>query len=144
MKKEVRKETITKYFNALVKLKKEIEEGRLNSMREFQKELQLSCRTSKTLIDYNVIIKHGSTKYTYYTWNDKIPVTMLLAKKVLITNNKVKNSYLNNKPSTLVKKKGGARIGAGRPKAIVTKLVKKEVTNTKQVGLIRKFLRWIY
>jgi hypothetical protein len=151
MSTSVRTQTVKKYFNALTVLKHQFDEGSLNSIREFEKEFRISNRTYRTLVELNIISKNGSGHETYYSWNDKIPVTMLLAKKVLTKNNEINSYYKDRNKSkkieasqTLVKKKGGARIGAGRPKAIVSKLVKKEVTNTKQVGLIRKFLRWIY
>ena len=147
----IRKNTVKKYFNALQALKVQFENGTLNSIRDFEKEFKISNRTYRTLIKLNIIIKIESGMEFYYKWNDKIPVTMLLAQKVLSTNNEVNSIYRKGNATEKVKSKpnkqnvrGGARIGTGRPKTKSNPMQYQAPKKVSDVGLIRRFLRWIY
>ena len=81
---------------------------------------------------------NGSTRKPSYEWNNRIPITMLLAKKVLLENAKIQAIYIKNTELNKSKKRV--------VKPIVKQIVKPiQVTKkVSDVGLIRKFLRWIY
>jgi hypothetical protein len=142
----VEKETIVKYFNALNEIKQEIESGEFVSMDISERRLKLSNRTCQTLQNLKVIKRQGGRRFPSYIWNDKIPVTMLLAKKVILENRKIQYTY-KSKPVTIKpvdgrKLNGGARLNSGRLKSTPIKI--ESPKKVSDVGLIRRFLRWIY
>jgi hypothetical protein len=132
----IRPNTVKKYFNALKYLKSQFDDGSLNSIRDFEKKFKISNRTYRTLLKLNVITKHDSFEGSFYQWNNKIPVTMLLAQKVVTTNNEVNALYMNKKP----KQKNKAIFS----NQISTPIKIESPKKVSDVGLIRRFFRWIY
>jgi hypothetical protein len=132
--------TETKYFNALKEAKIAIELNNF-SPTNWESNFKLSARTSSTLKKLGIIKNLGTNRYPSFEWNSKIPVTMLLAKKIISENNNSQNIYLENRilnklqePVVIAKP-----IVKQSPKQIV-----KPIQDTNQVGLIRRFLKWIY
>ena len=134
-----------------------------------------SNRTITTLKKLGIIKNlNNSRSNPSYEWNKKIPVTMMLAKKVILENRKLQNKYTENMKSNKSKKplvkKGnlGWSTKSTKPtdkrkltqseileaydslKSITKPIVKQVVKpiqvakKVSDVGLIRKFLRWIY
>ena len=132
----IRPNTVKKYFNALKYLKSQFDDGSLNSIRDFEKKFKISNRTYRTLLKLNVITKHDTFEGGFYQWNNKIPVTMLLAQKVVTTNNEVNVLYKDKNQ----KQKTKAIFSSQKPVPIKIEPPKK----VHDVGLIRRFFRWIY
>jgi hypothetical protein len=135
--KAIGEEIVKKYFNALNELKCLIESGKAVSIDAFERDWCLSSRTNKSLKTLGVIkiISGGGRTPRTYSWNDRIPVTVLLAKKVIKQNRVYQYGDMSN----------------SRAKATTKSPVKRSTPNQYQtynkvndVGLIRRFLRWIY
>jgi hypothetical protein len=129
---------VKKYFNALQVAKNRIELNNF-SPTNWESEFKLSHRTRGTLGNLGIVKNLGSNKVPFYEWNSKIPVTMLLAKKVLLENNKIQTIYFKNFKSNIPQKPIAKPIVKQLPKQIA-----KPIQVTNQVGLIRRFLKWIY
>ena len=129
--------TANKYFNALKAAKNDVDSNVFNA-KEWEINFKLSARTMTTLRNLGIIKNLGTRNSPSYEWNNKIPVTLLLAKKVILENNKRQNEYLENRILNIPQK----------PMVkFNTKQVAKPIQVAKKVsdvGLIRKFLRWIY
>ena len=130
-------ERIKKYFNALQSAKNDIELNTFD-VRSWESKFKICHMTRTTLRNLGVYKNLGSTKSPFYEWNSKIPVTMLLAKKVILENNKQRRAYKDTK-SNIPQKPIAKPIVKQLPKQIV-----KPIQDTNQVGLIRRFLKWIY
>jgi hypothetical protein len=135
-----------KYFDALKVAKAEIESNVFVQV-EWLTKFKLSHRTKTTLKDLGIVKNlSDNRKRPIYEWNNRIPVTMLLAKKIILENHTtqyghIKNTELNKLNKPVVKK---IVKQSSRP---TTKQIVKPIQVTKKVsdvGLIRKFLRWIY
>ena len=131
-----------KYFDALKVAKEEIESD-VFILKQWESKFKISHRTMTTLRNLGIIKNLSiSRKKPSYEWNNRIPITMLLAKKVVLENAKIQAIYikktaLNKSQKPLIK--------------LVSKQILKPVVRHTQVakkvsdvGLIRKFLRWIY
>ena len=146
--------TETKYFNALKSAKNDIE---LNNFipTNWESNFKLSARTMATLRNLGIIKNLGTRRNSHYEWNNKIPVTMLLAKKVISENNNRQNAYIENRILNKLQEPIVKTIAKRTPKQILplvdktkidrfTKQIAKPIQVTNQVGLIRRFFRWIY
>jgi len=144
--------TETKYFNALKEAKIAIELNNF-SPTNWESNFKLSARTSSTLKKLGIIKNLGTNRYPSFEWNNKIPVTMLLAKKVISENNNSQNIYLENRilnklqePITIAKpivKRASKQILPIVDKTKIDRFTNQEPKHN-QVGLIRRFLKWIY
>ena len=138
-KQRVVSERMTKkYFDALKVAKNEIESD-VFITKQWESRFKISHRTMTTLKNLGIINNlSGSTRKPSYEWNNRIPITMLLAKKVLLENAKIQAIYIKNTELNKSKKR------VVKP---IAKQIVKPIQVTKKVsdvGLIRKFLRWIY
>jgi len=147
--KQIKQELVKKYFNALQSAKNDIE---LNIFvaSSWESKFKISNLTRTTLKNLGVYKNLGSSKVPFYEWNSKIPVTMLLAKKVILENNKKQIAYKYRK-SNIPQKPIAKPIVKRAPKQILPIVDKTKIdrfTNRtpkpNQVGLIRRFLKWIY
>jgi hypothetical protein len=135
--KTTSKKTIEKYEAALHLLKQAIQNGDIengkNSVTNIVLTHKLGKSTSTALKKLGIISGYRHN----VLWNDKIPVTFMLAKKVALTSNE-----LNSKGSKV-------RVTKMRTKQKeAVRISNKDVSYTHnyrpKVGLIRRFLRWIY
>ena len=135
-------QTITKkYFEALKVAKSEIESNDF-TLKQWESRFKICDRTMTTLKNLGVVKNLSYGKSTIYEWNNKIPVSILLAKKVILENRRLQSGYKKN--MTLNKSKKPVVKPIIKP---IVKQVVKPIQVTKKVsdvGLIRKFLRWIY
>lgn len=129
--------TANKYFNALKAAKNDVDSNVFNA-KEWEINFKLSARTMTTLRNLGIIKNLGTRNSPSYEWNNKIPVTLLLAKKVILENNKRQNEYLENRILNIPQK---PMVKFNTKQVIKPIQVAKKVSD---VGLIRKFLRWIY
>jgi len=94
--------TETKYFNALKEAKNDIELNTFD-VRLWKLKFKLASVTNVTLKNLGIIKNLGTKRYPSFEWNSKIPVTMLLAKKVILENNKQRMAYKDAKSNTPLK-----------------------------------------
>ena len=175
-KERVISQRITKkYFDALKVAKAEMESN-VFIRRQWEAKFKLSHRAMTTLKDLGIVknLNPRNRKNASYEWNNKIPVSMLLVKKLILEGRRLQNEYienttLNKSQKPLVKKGNlGWSTKSTKPtdkrkltqseileaydslKSITKPTVKQAVKpiqvakKVSDVGLIRKFLRWIY
>ena len=135
-------QTITKkYFEALKVAKSEIESNDF-TLKQWESRFKICDRTMTTLKNLGVVKNLSYGKSTIYEWNNKIPVSILLAKKVILENRRLQSGYKKNMTLNKSKKQVVKPITKPTVKQVVKPIqVAKKVSD---VGLIRKFLRWIY
>lgn len=135
-------QTITKkYFEALKVAKSEIESNDF-TLKQWESRFKICDRTMTTLKNLGVVKNLSYGKSTIYEWNNKIPVSILLAKKVILENRRLQSGYKKNMTLNKSKKQVVKPITKPIAKQVVKPIqVAKKVSD---VGLIRKFLRWIY
>ena len=145
--KGTRKETEDKYFRLFIDLKSEIQVNKLFVLTRFLEKNRVSTRVATSLIRLGVIKIHGRGYDKTYEWNDKIPVTMVLVKKIIKDCNTMQKSYGIKNNTKTIKKTTLPKVDKNKIERF-NKVVKQEPTikavPTQQIGLIRKFLRWIY
>jgi hypothetical protein len=139
------KETEIKYINFLHKLKEDIETLNISSLSECTRNKKVSNIWVTFLKSKKIIYKD---EFGYYQWNQKVPVSIKLVKSFrefmaiknanCIKRRKYKELKLEPKKTIEIDFK---KVIKAEPK-IVREIIKN--TEAKQVGLIRKFLKWIY
>ena len=164
-----------KYFDALKVAKVEMESN-VFIRRQWQSKFKLNHRAMTTLQNLGIVknLNPRNRKNASYEWNNKIPVSMLLVKKLILEDRRLQTEYienltLNKSQKPLVKKGNlGWSTKSTKPtdkrkltqseileaydslKPITRPKVKQVLEYTQvakkvsDVGLIRKFLRWIY
>jgi hypothetical protein len=127
--------TQLKYEEFLKELKHETEINKVKSLSLYSKKYGINNFITTFLIKNNVLFKNENG---FYKWNEKIPISIKLISKFRIfayeANLKCrgKNKFVKPKEKTIVNYK---------PK-LKTPIVKNN--NEEQIGIIRKFLKWIY
>jgi hypothetical protein len=127
--------TQLKYEQFLKELKYETEINNVKSLSLYSKKYGVNNFFTTFLIKNNVLFKNENG---FYKWNEKIPISIKLISKFRIfayeANCKCreKNKFVKPKEKTIVNYK---------PK-LKTPIVKNN--NEPEIGLIRKFLKWIY
>ena len=137
---KIRKTTQEKYYNVLVKLNKEIENNPNFRLTRFLYANKVPSRLGTSVQRLGIVKGYGHGQGKAYEWNDKIPVTMLLAKRVITECNKIQQvEQRGRKPNP--KKHTLPKVDKEKIERF-NKVVKTEPK--QQIGLIRKFLRWVY
>jgi hypothetical protein len=131
---------VIRLFEVLKELKENGHDKDYLHVRQLLRDHSLSNVTTTAL-------KHLNIYTTVNGFNEKIPVTMRLAKAVDEKTQEINRSYVKkktdvNNETSVIK----PRVKRGRkPKTIVTfSDMKSPVSIVRKVGLIRRFLRWIY
>ncbi len=135
-----------KYFEALKVAKDEIESN-VFILKQWESKFKMSHRTMTTLKNLNIIKDLSiSRKKPSYEWNSRIPITMLLAKKVVLENAKIRAVYIKKLALNKSKKPAVKEVVKPITRPKVKQVVKpiQVAKKVSDVGLIRKFLRWIY
>jgi hypothetical protein len=141
-KKQDYKTRTIKYYNFFLDLKCELDNKENVSITNFIKKHKVSAQIGTFLIKNNVIFKDTNG---YYNWNEKIPVTNLLIKKfrAFVFSSRKKITSLNNskdvkyEPKLIKQRSKMNNIGKEETKVIYS-------LQKQEIGLIRKFLKWIY
>lgn len=152
-----KQETRKRYFDFLIDLKKQLDLGNVISITSLIRQHKLSNTASQVLFKLQIV--HKTNRRSRYVWNEKIPVTQRLANTFLEKTNEINmtctkkslakkriETPLEIKKQDPIKRKYKTRAITVKSNPI-TKSAK--VNNTTQltpnkVGLIRRFLRWIY
>lgn len=124
------KKTTLKWITRLNEIKQELTDNNHNRVTKIIKSKSISNSWHGFLSNNNIIYRN---KLGYYKWNDKIPITYKLIEKYRAY---VDEYSLNLKQPTLFDK----------AKTSKTRNVKVEFKKQPQqeLGLIRRFLKWIY
>ena len=153
-RKNNQEETIDKYFNALINIRKEMLIDKKKRASYYNDKYQLNANLITWLLKKRIIIKDN---YNNYYWDSETPITKELIKIYLKNKSKVNKYYIRRKsfnteiqfdmPQTPLPPKPKTRTKSYQDK------MKEKINNAKQVnkptqqneyGLIRKFLKWIY
>ena len=131
------KQTSIKWINFLNDLKQEIDTNNVYSITAYCRKHNVSNKWVSFLKQNDIIFFHDN--YTY-EWNDKIPVSKKLIDSYRIFQSKINMKHFPEryKNAKLIKPK---KVIKAEPK-ILREIIKN--TNTQEIGLIRKFLKWIY
>ena len=138
-----------KYYNFLFNLKTELENKENVSIYNFCRLHSVSGAFLPFLRKNKVIFKDTNGNYN---WNEKIPVTNLLVQKFrsyICEKNKMERSKINNKiynadskivkdKTKLIKQRSKVHNIGNEDTKVIYSVQKQEI------GLIRKFLKWIY
>jgi hypothetical protein len=147
--KQNKMSTQEKYYNFLVDLKNEIETENKKTINviNYCYKHNVTTNFSSFLKKNNVIFKDTNG---YYNWNEKIPVSSALITKFknyvakINKQNRLKQvNYLSNikvvkdEPKLIKQRSKMNNIGKEETKVIYS-------VQKQEIGLIRKFLKWIY
>jgi hypothetical protein len=130
----ISKETTRKYLYFLNSLKSKIDNKEVESMEEMGRIYKVSNCWASFLNKNGVIYKRNGLYY----WNDKIPVSIKLV-------NKYRNyKYIENQKRVALKVKNQTKIVFDKKE--IKKSVDKftPIKTEQKVGIIRKFLRWLW
>lgn len=98
-------------------------------------KLSVGTRVTTFLKISNIVYKN---EYGFYKWNDKIPVSVKIVESY--------RKYQHKKNSLYRDKNNKVQVDTKKVIQIQPKLIRENHrnTNTQEIGLIRKFLKWIY
>ena len=129
----VKKTSTERYKKLLPELKEEFDNKNISSVFSLMRNKKISNTWGTFLKKNNIIYKN---ELGYWKWNDKIPVSSKLIQSfrdLKKEQNLIYRSIKEKKQPTLFDK----------PKTRKVKIEFKDKPK-EQIGLIRKFLRWIY
>jgi hypothetical protein len=160
MKRRTVEETTKQWMVYLNDLKYHMDNFNIEYLTEFSKKHQIDSKLGHFLKKSKVISKNN---FGYYKWNEKIPVSIKLInayRKEQFKRNaskyRIKKHLNTNKPiqqelNLLVepekqKKKLVTKVNPKKVIKVAPKLIREDFKNTdkQELGLIRKFLKWIY
>ena len=131
----LKKTTLNKYLKSLNDIKDMLDKNNYDALSKVFRSKKMSTNWIGVLINNNIIYRN---QLGYYKWNDKIPVSYKVIEKYKDHNYKVRDIRINKlkQQPTLFDK----------PKTSKTRNVLFPIKDKpkEQIGLIRKFLRWIY
>jgi hypothetical protein len=137
-------ETIDKYFNALINIKKEMLIDKKKRVKYYNDKYQLNANLITWLLKKQIIIKDN---YNNYYWDNKTPITKELIKIYLKNQSKI-NKLRKKSFNTEIQFDMPQTPLPPKPKTRTKKVKVQEPINTptqqNEYGLIRKFLKWIY
>jgi hypothetical protein len=137
-------ETIDKYFNALINIKKEMLIDKKKRIKYYNDKYQLNANLITWLLKKQIIIKDN---YNNYYWDNKTPITKELIKIYLKNQSKI-NKLRKKSFNTELQFDMPQTPLPPKPKTRTKKVKVQEPINTptqqNDYGLIRKFLKWIY
>ena len=127
-----RKNVTKKYLEFLNFLKNEINNKQINSLSEIMTEKKVSRNWGTFLRQNNIIFKSESG---FYYWNEKIPVSIKIVNKFKHQKQILNKKLIQKNQTTIV----------FHEKEIKKSVDKFTPIKTEQkVGVIRKFLRWLW
>jgi hypothetical protein len=130
------KEATKKYLEFLFYLKEKIENENVNSLQKELRTYGVTTRFSGFLLNKNIVIKRNG----FYYWNEKIPVSINLVHQF---RKDVRKDFIEKQTSISFDKKETKK--PTLPKVNKKKIEKfKPVKTQQKIGVIRKFLRWLW
>jgi hypothetical protein len=131
------KDTSKKWLKFISHLKKELDTNNVNKLHPYTRKHNVS-NSWVAFLKTNKIIYIDD--YGYYQWNTKIPVSSKIIDAFRVYQAKTNTKYIQR--SNIQENKIKRRLKLNTTKVSAKILV--ENTESKQIGLIRKFLKWIY
>jgi hypothetical protein len=131
-----------KYYNFLLDLKYKIDNKNEVIINNFCRKNKVTTRFVPFLIKNKIVFRDENDMYV---WNEKIPVTNLLIKKFRQFCREYQKKYrptknkeiIKNEPKLIKQRSKVHNIGKEETKVIYS-------VQKQEIGLIRKFLKWIY
>lgn len=144
--REISKYQIEKYFNALKYLKEKLDNNEKYNLSNWVSDFGLRAKSVQTVQNLSIIKNIGKLKgpNVRYVWNDRIPVSIKLARTLIIEMRKEHNEYIRHWRET-----GKVEMIKPTVKKVSKQInipIKEMSTTVKnnEIGLIRKFWKWIY
>jgi hypothetical protein len=124
--------TTLKYLRFLENLQYELDSFNYKNLVEFPKKYNVTQAWPVFLKRNGIIYKN---RQGYYKWNNKIPASINIIKEFREYNDKTTN-YTN----------GIAKVNPKKVIKVPPKMIREDFKNTakQELGLIRRFLKWIY
>jgi hypothetical protein len=136
--------TDKKYLKAIQFIKNELDENNNHSVSKLVSNQQINIYWGKFLIKHNIV--YYDYENCFYKWNEKIPPSAKLVQKfreefTLISKNRNPQQeikFIEKQEMKSIQKPPAPNRRRRKPSVVV------EQTPQPQVGLIRRFLRWLY
>jgi hypothetical protein len=124
--------TTLKYLRFLEDLQLELDSGNYKNLVQFTEKYGVTNSWPPFLKRNGIIYQNAQG---YYKWNNKIPASIKVINEFRKYNNKACN-YTN----------GIAKVNPKKVIKVAPKLIREDFKNTnkQEIGLIRRFLKWIY
>jgi hypothetical protein len=119
-----------------------LNENDIRNLNVMNTKLSIGTRVSTFLKQNNILYKN---EFGFYKWNDKIPVSVKIIDAYRKYQFKKNSIYRDSQENVNQRNKSKQRIKvqfSDTPLEVVTENHRN--TNTQEIGLIRKFLKWIY
>lgn len=160
MKRRSFEETTKQWMVYLYDLKHQIDNSNVKNLAIIARKHQIDTKLGQFLKKSKVIYKNNSG---YYSWNEKIPVSIRLInayrkeqykkntrknsiKKHLNPNNQIQQELNLLIESQKTKKIPVSKVNTKKVIKVPPKMIREDFKNTdkQELGLIRRFLKWIY
>jgi hypothetical protein len=132
--KYTKQSTSVKYKKYLPEIKRLIDEGNLTNLIDVFKSYNISSHWIAFLKEKNILYKD---KNNFYRWNEKVPVSSRL-----IQSFRDFNFEMNQKNA--LKKNTTTPDLFSKVKKEPVKRIRKQKIESEKIGLIRRFIKWIY
>lgn len=126
--------TSVKYKKYLPEIKKSIDEGNLTNLMDVFKSYNISSHWIAFLKGKNILYKDQNN---FYRWNEKFPVSSRLIQSFRNYNFEI------NQKNILKKNTATPDLFSGIKKEPIKRIRKQKIEGEK-IGLIRRFIKWIY
>jgi hypothetical protein len=132
--------TKVKYLTFLEDLKYQLDNNNNTGLRIFLLKHKVTNSWSAFLNKNGIVYKNS---FGYYEWNDKIPPSIKIVNKFMEYSTEYNSTYNIEMKQKHINKN---RIDSKKVIKVEPKLIREnhKNTNTQEIGLIRKFLKWIY
>lgn len=134
--RKISKNIQTKWVSGLLAIKQELETKEISNLSDLVNKNNMHRYWSTWLIKNNVVIRLNGI----YHWSEKIPVSAKLINKFRVDSNNRQAKYdLKHKEKKANEKNISIK------KVASPKIKNKPIqTNKNEVGIIRKFLKWLW
>jgi len=136
------KGTSNKWLYFVTELKQELDNNNVSSLTLYTRKHNVSNQWGAFLKSNNIVYVDNNGDYQ---WNEKIPVSKKLIDAFRVYQAERNMKYYPERYPEIHKSKPKRKIQlefSDKPHSVVSKTIKN--TETKEIGLIRKFLKWIY
>jgi hypothetical protein len=160
MKRRTVEETTKQWMVYLYDLKNQMDNSNVKNLAIISKKHRVDTKLGQFLNKSKIISKDNSG---YYRWNQKIPVSIRLinayrkeqfkrnvskyrVKKHLNSNNQIQQELNLLIESKKTKNIPVSKVNSKKVIKVTPKMIREDLKNTdkQELGLIRKFLKWIY
>jgi hypothetical protein len=135
------KGTSNKWLYFVTELKQEIDNNNVSSLTLYTRKYNVSNQWGAFLKSNNIVYVNNNGDYQ---WNEKIPVSKKLIDAFRVYQAERNMKYYPERYPEIHKSK--PKVNVKKVIKVQPKLISEKFknTDTKEIGLIRKFLKWIY